>query len=97
MRNLITLDDMIIKSVEDLDEDKVMKLATRALNSGMEPLVLLDLVKEGVKRVGILYENQKYFIADLIMAGIIFKEVLELEEVKQQFYCNSNKKWGKLL
>ncbi|WP_203227772.1 cobalamin B12-binding domain-containing protein [Calorimonas adulescens] len=97
MRNLITLDDMIIKSVEDLDEDKVMKLATRALNSGMEPLVLLDLVKEGVKRVGILYENQKYFIADLIMAGIIFKEVLELEEVKQQFYCNSNKKMGKII
>lgn len=97
MRNLITLEDMIIKSVEDLDEDRVMKLATRALNSGMEPLTLLDLVKEGVKRVGILYENQKYFIADLIMAGIIFKEVLELEKVKQQFHYDDNKKMGKMI
>ncbi|MCR4431046.1 MAG: cobalamin-dependent protein [Tepidanaerobacteraceae bacterium] len=97
MRNLITLEDMIIKSVEDLDEDRVLKLATRALNSGMEPLVLLDLVKEGVKRVGILYENQKYFIADLIMAGIIFKEVMELERVKQQFHFDDNKKMGKMI
>lgn len=97
MRNLITLEDMIIKAVEELDEDRVMKLATRALNSGMEPLTLLDLIKEGVKRVGKLYENQEYFIADLIMAGLIFKEVLELEEMKIQFKRKDKKILGKLL
>ncbi|WP_422447470.1 cobalamin B12-binding domain-containing protein [Thermoanaerobacterium sp. DL9XJH110] len=97
MRNIITLEDLIIKAVEELDEEKVLKLVDRALNAGMEPLYVLDLIKEGVKRVGILYENQKYFIADLIMAGLIFKEVLELEKIKKQFCNNNNKKLGKLV
>lgn len=97
MKNLITLEDLIIKSVEELDEEKVMKLVNRALNTGMEPFTLLDLIKEGVKRVGKLYENQKYFIADLIMAGLIFREVLELERIKEQFYNNANMKAGKII
>jgi len=97
VKNLITLEDLIIKSVEELDEEKVMKLVNRALNTGMEPFTLLDLIKEGVKRVGKLYENQKYFIADLIMAGLIFREVLELERIKEQFYNNANMKAGKII
>ena len=55
------LEELIIKAVEDLDEDKVIKLANEALNNGMEPFYLLDLIKEGMNRVGKLYENKQYF------------------------------------
>lgn len=97
MKNIITLNDLIIKAVEELDEERVIKLASKALKSGMDPLFLLDLIKEGVKRVGKLYEEQKYFIADLIMAGLIFKEVLELEEIKAQFRRKSDEIEGKIV
>ncbi|TYP57562.1 cobalamin B12-binding domain-containing protein [Thermosediminibacter litoriperuensis] len=97
MKNLITVEDLIIKSVEELDEEKVIRLASKALKAGMEPLFLLDLIKEGVKRVGKLYEDQKYFIADLIMAGLIFKEVLELEEMKVQFRRRNSKILGRVI
>ncbi|MFO7152251.1 MAG: B12-binding domain-containing protein, partial [Bacillota bacterium] len=66
MKNVTTLNDQIIKSVEELDEERVIKLANKALKSGMDPLFLLNLINEGVKRVGKLYEERKYFIADLI-------------------------------
>lgn len=91
------MEELIIKAVEDLDEDKVIKLANEALNDGMEPFYLLDLIKEGMNQVGKLYENKQYFIADLIMAGLIFKEVLKLDKMIAQFHNNNAKKIGKLL
>lgn len=91
------MEELIIKAVEELDEDKVINLASRALNDGMEPFYLLDLIKEGMNRVGKLYENKQYFIADLIMAGLIFKEVLKLDKMVAQFHNDNAKKVGKLL
>ncbi|ADL07556.1 cobalamin B12-binding domain-containing protein [Thermosediminibacter oceani] len=97
MKNLISVEESIIKAVEELNETKVIRLASKALNAGMDPLFLLDLIKEGVKRVGKLYEDQKYFIADLIMAGLIFKEVLELEKMKLKFQRKSNEILGRVI
>lgn len=36
-------------------------------------------------RVGELFESKEFYVADLIMAGIIFNEVLELDELKASF------------
>ncbi|NLZ54838.1 MAG: cobalamin-binding protein, partial [Thermoanaerobacteraceae bacterium] len=91
------MEELIIKAVEELDEDKVINLAGIALNDGMEPFYLLNLIKEGMNRVGKLYEDKQYFIADLIMAGLIFKEVLKLDKMVAQFHNDSAKKVGRLL
>lgn len=91
------LEELIIKAVEELDEDNVIKFASQALDDGMEPFYLLDLLKEGMNRVGKLYENKQYFIADLIMAGLIFKEVLKLDKMVAQFQNGNANKIGKLL
>jgi len=91
------MDELIIKAVEELDEDNVIRLATEALNNGMEPVYLLNLLKEGMNRVGKLYESKQYFIADLIMAGLIFKEVLELDQMVARFHNDNTKKVGKVL
>lgn len=87
----------IINAVEQLNEEKVLKLSEEALSAGMEPLTLLETVNEGMLRVGRLYEEKTYFIADLIMAGIIFKEVLELDKMSEQFRSNGIKKIGRVL
>lgn len=91
------MEGQIVKAVEDLDEDRVMELVHEALGQGMEPLHLLDLLKQGMDRVGRLYEDKEYFIADLIMAGLIFKEVLELDQISSQFHCDSRPRLGTLM
>jgi len=91
------MEEQIIKAVEDLDEEKVIKLANEALINGMEPFHLLNLIKEGMDRVGKLYESKQYFIADLIMAGLIFKEVLKLDKMMAQFQNSDNRKVGRIL
>lgn len=88
---------MLIRYVEQLDEEKVLKLANHLLNKGMEPLELLDLVNEGMKEVGKLYQSKDYYIADLIMAGLIFKQVLELDEVAAHFHDKKRENAGKIL
>lgn len=97
MKDFSNLQEEIIHAVEQLQEDTVLSLAEQALREGMEPLSLLEAVNEGMHKVGRLYENKTYFIADLIMAGIIFKEVLELDEMREHFLGNTTKKIGKVV
>lgn len=97
MSNLKQKERILIQHVEQLDEENVLKLADELLNEGIDPLYLLDLVNEGMKRVGKLYENRDYYIADLIMAGIIFKQVLGLDKMIAHFQSRQGNKIGKVL
>ncbi|MBS3977056.1 MAG: cobalamin-dependent protein [Syntrophomonadaceae bacterium] len=88
------LREQIIEAVEQLHEEAALTLAEQALHAGMDLLSLLEAVNEGMRRVGKLYEDKTYFIADLIMAGIIFKEVLELKHMTRYFRSHANRKIG---
>lgn len=97
MRDLGETKELIVKYVEQLDEENSIRLAKESLNSGIDPLYLLDLMNEGMKRVGKLYDRKDYYIADLIMAGLIFRQVLELEEMADFFHGTYDKKTGKIV
>ena len=97
MDNLLKLKESIIEYVEQLDQEKTLELAAEALDAGMKPLDLLQIINEGMNRVGKLYENKDYYIADLIMAGLIFKEVLELDKLKEHFLSTHRRIVGKVV
>ncbi|AOT71005.1 cobalamin B12-binding domain-containing protein [Geosporobacter ferrireducens] len=97
MNNLKELKESIIKYVEQLDEEKVIELSRAAIDEGIEPLALLEIINEGMNRVGKLYEQKDYFIADLIVAGLIFREVLTLDKMKAHFQNDCKKRMGKVV
>ncbi|MHC6178969.1 cobalamin B12-binding domain-containing protein [Clostridium sp. JNZ X4-2] len=97
MDNLSELKKSIMKYVEQLDEEKVINLASEALDKGMDPIILLETVNTGMEKVGKLYENKDYFIADLILSGLIFRRILELDKMKQHFLQNKDKGVGKVI
>lgn len=68
----------LIASVADLEELKVLDMVHRRLEEGNDPLSIVEDCQEGLRQVGIRYENQEYFLSGLIMAGEIFREVMEL-------------------
>ena len=72
------MEDQLINAVFELNEDLAIELVKKKLEEGEDPISVIKLVQEGVSRVGIHYEQGKYFIADLIMSGLIFKEVVKL-------------------
>lgn len=97
MENLSNKKESLVRNVEQLDEENSLRLAKEVLNQGIDPIYLLDLMNEGMKRVGKLYDCKDYYIADLIMAGLIFRQVLELEEMTDFFHGTYNKKTGKVI
>ena len=73
--------ESIVRSVEGLYEQRTLELVKIAVRKGFTPLQILDWLRIGMERVGDHYEKCDYFIADLIFAGIIFQEVMDLDEI----------------
>ena len=73
--------ESIVRSVEGLYEQRTLELVKIAVRKGFTPLQILDWLRIGMERVGDHYEKCDYFIADLIFAGIIFQEVMDLDEL----------------
>jgi methanogenic corrinoid protein MtbC1 len=68
----------LIAAISDLQEERALALVRRRLEDGDDPLMIIQDCKEGMRQVGAHYERSEYFLAGLIMAGEIFREVMEL-------------------
>ena len=70
------LQERLVDAMEQLDEDAVMECAAALLESGADRYTLFSLLDQGSSRVGYKFETGEYFLADLIVAGGIYSEVL---------------------
>lgn len=59
----------------ELQEEAVLDLVQQYLADGVDPLTIIDLCHKGMLQVGEYYEEGRYFIAGLIMAGEIMRQV----------------------
>jgi methanogenic corrinoid protein MtbC1 len=70
----------LVRLILDLDEGPVMTQLSAMLSEGYPPMVLLDACIQGMQAVGRRFEEKRYFIAALIMAGEIMRRATELLE-----------------
>ena len=75
------MDKDLISAVAELDEDKVLFIVNQLIARGRGKEEILSLLQLGMEEVGRMYERGDYFIADLILSGIIFRSVLDLKEM----------------
>jgi 5-methyltetrahydrofolate--homocysteine methyltransferase len=68
----------MIKAMGDLDEEEVLQLVEGMLASGVEPLRIIEMCREGFDIVGERYEKREFFLSGLILSDEIFKSVMEL-------------------
>ncbi|MCZ7568656.1 MAG: corrinoid protein [Ardenticatenaceae bacterium] len=69
------MDNQLVTSVSDLEENRVRDLVQEELDKGENPLTILDACRRGMEAVGQRFQEGEYFLSDLIMAGEIFKQV----------------------
>jgi methanogenic corrinoid protein MtbC1 len=62
----------------ELQEEAVLDLVQQHIADGVDPLTIIDLCHKGMIQVGEYYEQGRYFIAGLIMAGEIMHQVGQL-------------------
>jgi len=74
----------LAKAIADLKEDEVKKIVQAKINSGADPMSIVEECRQGMDIVGERYKNKEYFLGELIMSGEIFKEAMAAIEPKLQ-------------
>jgi dimethylamine corrinoid protein len=67
----------ITEAIKNLEEEKVLKLVKEKIENNEDPLKILDACKKGMTQIG-NESGDTVFLTDLIMAGEIFNEAMEL-------------------
>jgi methanogenic corrinoid protein MtbC1 len=71
--------DSLADALVELDEEGTLGVAREILAEGNTPtLSIISACQQAMRVVGERYERREYYLAGLILAGEIFKEVLEL-------------------
>jgi methanogenic corrinoid protein MtbC1 len=88
----MTEDSALIRHVLELNEEEALDLVRRRLQQGDDPLSIVEDCQEGMRWVGQRYEQGQYFLSGLIMAGEIFREVMELTQpvIKEKMQGNES-------
>jgi len=68
----------LVKLLADLEEEAVLALVRQRVEAGDDPLKIIEECNAGMRQVGERYEQGQYFLSGLIMAGEIFREVVEI-------------------
>jgi Predicted cobalamin binding protein len=87
--------DEIIGALEELNEDKVLEDVQSQRLSGTSNIEIMRALNSGMLLVGQRFEEGEYFLADLIVSGVIYRKALELLSTHQE--SNGNPAAGKVL
>jgi methanogenic corrinoid protein MtbC1 len=72
------LSEKLIESMADLNLDETLSLVNHRITKDHNPLSIVEDCQVGLQIVGERYEQKEYYLSGLIMAGEIFRKVMEL-------------------
>lgn len=65
----------LVEMVSEMEEDEALALAQEMLESGVDPLRVLELCREAMDIVGKRFEQGEYFLPELILAGELLDQI----------------------
>jgi len=75
--------EKLIELIADLKLDEAEELADNLIGQGIDVQDLYDLVMEGLAKIGKKYESGECYIADLIVSGMIAKNIFAAANLEQ--------------
>jgi methanogenic corrinoid protein MtbC1 len=78
--NDIDKSTLLIQNLIELEENTVLELTRERLNAGDEPFKIIEDAQRAMHLVGERYAEGNYYISSMMMAGEIFREVMEIVE-----------------
>jgi len=70
----------LTKNLIELEREKVLSEVKERLNQNDDPMKIFEECKQGMEIVGEKYKQKEYFLAELMLSGDLFREVMELIE-----------------
>ena len=88
--------EAILNAMADLEEDELLEYMEDVMaDGGKDVNDALDACQEGMRIVGERFEEGEYFVGDLIYAGEILTEAMEI--IKPALSGDGNQKYGKMI
>ncbi len=72
------MNEQLITAIADLNEEEAMQLVHALLDAGEDPQDILNATSEAMRLVGTRFDQQEYFLPELIIAGDLMKQIAEL-------------------
>ncbi len=86
-----------VNLLADLKEDEVLKLTKERIDSGEDPMKILDDSRKGMAIVGKRFADGEYFLPELVFSGELLKQITELVKPHLSESASSGKKLGKVV
>jgi methylmalonyl-CoA mutase cobalamin-binding domain/chain len=87
--------DNILNAIVELDEPTALELSEKLLDSGADPVQILEKCRVGMNIVGDKFEAGEFFLSEMIMAAEIFKQVMD--KIRPQLTKTFIEKRGKIV
>ena len=86
------MSDELVNAIADMQEEEALALTKKLLDSGAEPIAILNDCRAAMEIVGKRFEKNEYFIPELILAGEMLKAISA--EVKPRLKQSADGKAG---
>lgn len=70
--------EKISELISNLKENEVLEEVRKEIESGIEPIKILDSLKDGMLSIGERWKEGEYFVPEVIMGAEISKQIMEI-------------------
>lgn len=71
--------EALVSFFVELDEDKVIITIQRLIKAGIEKKKVVEALNKALDIIGKKYETGEYTLSDLMMAGILYEQIMEMD------------------
>jgi len=87
--------DELTQLIVDGNDEKITETTKKALDIGIDPYTIIDVLDEGMKIVSKRYDNREIALPELILAGDAFQAGMDI--IKPKIKRRSDKQAGRLV
>ncbi|HEY3312685.1 MAG TPA: cobalamin-dependent protein [Anaerolineales bacterium] len=87
----------LIEAITEMREEDAVAITNQLLDTGSNPLVVLDACREAMGTIGKRFETGEAFIPELILAGEILNQISAVVKPRMQKDGQGEKKLGKVV
>jgi len=68
----------LVNAIADMREQEALELVKEMVEGGSDPMAILDAAREAMDIVGQRFEEETYFLPELILAGVMLGQITEM-------------------
>jgi 5-methyltetrahydrofolate--homocysteine methyltransferase len=91
------MSQQLIEAITDMREDDALKITEQMLQSGANPLTVLEACRQAMEVIGKRFEEGVCFIPELILAGEVLKQIAEKVKPLMHEQAQTTEKLGRVV